>query len=499
MKDLGVGSGLGNSGSGSSAATAASAEYSGSVRGSRSVMVHRVSGGRSCGKLPGRSGRSGDSPAGGLDGAGVVARRSIGTARPADCGGGRRCDGERARAARRRRRGAAPAVHGQRLVAEGNEGAGGGQVGLEGGGAARRMPAQDAVPGFGLLAGVGSRGGALAVRRGARGRWTSAGRSATAAGTRCQVFLGCRQRGRRGGAVATRKAHAGAGKVGRKKGGDCQLKLPNFGLPAEGRGEGAVVQRLREGARGGGAGRQQEVRGLAAAAAKFSTVGGGEGAGVLWLCEGAREGGGRRAATRARWHERQGCSRKRRSACLAASRRGEWRRGGAAAWREEAAALHEQRPEAEGSEAAVGGQAGREEGGARDGCRRGRAAHPWPAWGGAGAGGRRAGKRRRGGAGDRVAAASGEAPAWAAGGCGEGWRGGAARGRARHGRGCGAQLWHCRSSGGRRGSTSGWVAAARVKTQGWWSVGARRWRSGRTRAREMARRRGERTGAARRR
>ena len=41
-------------------------------------------------------------------------------------------------------------------------------------------------------------------------------------------FLDCQHRGRRGGAVAARKAHAGAVKVGRKKCGGCQLKLPHF-------------------------------------------------------------------------------------------------------------------------------------------------------------------------------------------------------------------------------------------------------------------------------
>jgi hypothetical protein len=70
------------------------------------------------------------------------------------------------------------------------------------------------------------------------------------------------------------------------------------GLPAEvvklraaGGGEGAVVLWLREGARGGGGHRQQEVRGLRAEVARLWAVGGGEEAVVLWLREGARGGG----------------------------------------------------------------------------------------------------------------------------------------------------------------------------------------------------------------
>jgi len=147
------------------------------------------------------------------------------------------------------------------------------------------------------------------------------------------------------------KGHAEAVDIGRKKCDACGDKVLSFGLPTEeeARWGGGCVK----GARGGGDGRQEEVRGLLteaakfwtagggekvkarwcggcakvhvgavqvgskkgrgwpAAAAKLWTVGGGEGAEVLWLGEGARGGGGRRAAARARRHERQGCTRKR--------------------------------------------------------------------------------------------------------------------------------------------------------------------------------------------
>jgi hypothetical protein len=55
-----------------------------------------------------------------------------------------------------------------------------------------------------------------------------------------------------------------------------------------------VVRQLREGARGGGGRRQQEVRGLWLEAAKLWAAGGGEEAVVRRLREGARKGGGRR-------------------------------------------------------------------------------------------------------------------------------------------------------------------------------------------------------------
>jgi hypothetical protein len=97
-------------------------------------------------------------------------------------------------------------------------------------------------------------------------------------------------------------------------------------------------------------------------------------------------------------------------------------------------ALHEQRVEAEGNEAADGGQAGLEEGGTRGGCQRRGAAHLLSAWDWRKRGESPGGRGRRAGTCDGVAATSGEVPALGSWPVMRGRRGGAMPGRARHGR-----------------------------------------------------------------
>ena len=83
------------------------------------------------------------------------------------------------------------------------------------------------------------------------------------------------------------KGHAEAVDIGRKKCDACGDKVLSFGLPTEeeARWGGGCVK----GARGGGDGRQEEVRGLLTEAAKFWTAGGGEKVKVRW-CGGCVKG-----------------------------------------------------------------------------------------------------------------------------------------------------------------------------------------------------------------
>jgi hypothetical protein len=188
---------------------------------------------------------------------------------------------------------------------------------------------------------------------------------------------------------------------------------------------------------GAGAGR---TRGVAGRSACF---------GSWWLRREAARRRGERARAAAHplpawgWRRREPrSSRERRSACCcslvgrrgAAKRRCERMHTARPRMWGAVPALHEQRVEAEGNEAADGGQAGLEEGGTRGGCQRRGAAHLLSAWDWRKRGESPGGRGRRAGTCDGVAATSGEVPALGSWPVMRGRRGGAMPGRARHGR-----------------------------------------------------------------